>query len=60
LIILPEEPPRLLTYLIDFTSIWQAAYLATMFAFRKKGVGTEQKEGESEALDFDPRGVLET
>jgi hypothetical protein len=31
-----------LTYLINFTSIWQAAYLVSMFAFRKRA----QREGE--------------
>ncbi|UCD36789.1 MAG: hypothetical protein JSW54_08075 [Fidelibacterota bacterium] len=36
-----QEPPALLTYTINFTSIWQLAYLASMFAFRSRGVGKQ-------------------
>ncbi|MFC1583842.1 hypothetical protein ACFL4U_04065 [Candidatus Neomarinimicrobiota bacterium] len=38
---LPYPIPQSVLYVINYTSIWQMAYLLTMFAFRKTGVERE-------------------
>lgn len=56
ILVLPFPIPQPVLYIINYTSIWQMAYLLTMFSFRKTETGNERAGSVLGELEYESGG----